>query len=601
MFVYVCLGILFLSTVIFAYFAVRFHTNEKRRLSALDSAGVPVAFFKGGKCFYLNETAKRLANGSENDSYSLLSDKFTKAGYKPTAEKTSNTGYQALMGMDSAEIEKANTVYKKEIFWLTSILDALPTPLSVTDKDMNWTFVNKVVEDMLNVKRKDIIGKHCSNWGAGICNTEDCGVKRLYKGLHETMFTQFGGDFQVTSNYLYDEKGEIDGHIEVVRDITDLTKKTREADELAYWYKSILDAVPSPLSVTDVDMKWTFINKATEKALGKTREEVLNKHCSNWGANICNTENCGIALFKRGKTSTAFSQAGMDFKVQTASLADSSGQLKGYVEIVENVTDVNALAKRAEDMAKNMITNLRLTSEKLSNDSRQVAESSQTLAAGFQQQNAQIQVLNNNVDNISKKINANAENSEKASNLANKAKQNALKGTSDMKEMLTSMEGIKEASTNISKIIMTIEEIAFQTNLLALNAAVEAARAGEHGKGFMVVAEEVRNLAARSSEAARMTNDLITDSLGRVENGTKTAQGTAESLNKTVTDFEQVFQIVGQIASASIEQSQLASELNNGIGQFAIVADKSSATIQDLAASSQELASHAEALNHMTV
>jgi|GEM_PF-267176 len=124
-----------------------------------------------------------------------------------------------------------------KIYWFEQLLDSVPFPMSVTDKDMNWTFINKAVEDMLGVKRSQMLGKHCSNWGAGICKTENCGIAKLQAGVPSTMFTQGGGDYKVDVSYIVNANGENVGHMELVQDVTASTRNTKyqgvEVDKLA--------------------------------------------------------------------------------------------------------------------------------------------------------------------------------------------------------------------------------------------------------------------------------------------------------------------------------------------------------------------------------
>ena len=228
--------------------------------------------------------------------------------------------------------------------------------------------------------------------------------------------------------------------------------------------------------------------------------------------------------------------------------------------------------------------------------SRQVSDSAQALSQGSTEQASAIEQLTASMEEISTQTQQNATNASQANELAQAAKEGAVKGNEQMNGMLKAMDEINESSGNIFKIIKVIDEIAFQTNILALNAAVEAARAGQHGKGFAVVAEEVRNLAARSANAAKETTALIEGSIKKVEGGTKIASETAVALNKIVEGVTKTTNLVGEIATATKEQSLGINQVNQGILQVSDVVQTNSATSEESAAASEELSSQAELL-----
>ncbi|ACL76649.1 methyl-accepting chemotaxis protein [Ruminiclostridium cellulolyticum] len=271
------------------------------------------------------------------------------------------------------------------------------------------------------------------------------------------------------------------------------------------------------------------------------------------------------------------------------------------VDVKQNSKDeIGMLAsafKRMSDNLNDVISSINSAAEQVSSGSRQVSDSSVALSQGATEQASSIEELTASLEEISAQTKLNAENATQASNLAENVKTIALKGNQHMKEMLNAMDDINDSSSNISKIIKVIDEIAFQTNILALNAAVEAARAGQHGKGFAVVAEEVRNLAARSANAAKETTDMIEGSIHKVEGGTKIANETAEDLELIVDGIAKAADLVGNIAEASNEQAAGIEQINQGIMQVSQVIQANSATSEESAAASEELSSQAELLS----
>ena len=468
-------------------------------------------------------------------------------------DRSTLTGRYSEARILSESLDKMVNGMIEKVVWYEGILDSIPFPLSVTDMDMNWTFINKPTEGLLGVTRAQVRGTQCKNWKAGICDTLDCGIARLRNGFSQTLFDQWGANFKVDTSYLTDSKGEKIGHVEVVSEITNLVAAANyeksAVEKLSGYLERLaegqlgfdIEELPEGNEHTkEVKQNFIAIMSNLEKARDMLREMLLNV--------IENTKNVELSS---GELAQASEQAGQ----ATSQIATTIQQ------VTKGITQQSEATARVTSMVEN-----------------------------------EVQAINNLVEGT-KRQGVAVRKAGEVTNLITSAG-----GISDkVIESNRKVEEMGVRSNKIGAIVETIDDIASQTNLLALNAAIEAARAGEQGKGFAVVADEVRKLAERSSVATKEIGTLVDEIQKTVQEAVVVSTSVAQEINIASTDLMESIEAVAGVVKENEEiTEQLASssgEVMQAIENIAAVSEENGAAIEQVSASTEEMTAQVEEVN----
>jgi len=277
----------------------------------------------------------------------------------------------------------------------------------------------------------------------------------------------------------------------------------------------------------------------------------------------------------------------------------ASGDLSSNVKLLSENDTMGKSMKQMLNSLNNMFAEIHLSTEQVLTGAKQIADGAEILANGSAEQASSIEIQSCSLAMIAEGTKENTALADKTAKLFELIKDNAEKGSSRMDQMIEAVTEINEAGNNIIRITKAINDIAFQTKILALNASIEAAHAGQHGKGFSIVAEEVRKLAARSAEAAKDTGEMIRNSIIKAELGYRIAGETADSLKEIVSGISESSKMIDDIARSSVEQSSGVGFINTEIDQVSQTVQQNCATAQESAAVCRQMSEHSGMLQQL--
>jgi methyl-accepting chemotaxis protein len=293
------------------------------------------------------------------------------------------------------------------------------------------------------------------------------------------------------------------------------------------------------------------------------------------------------------KVTLILGRASGDILVGNLSVRADAAKYPGdFGRIMDNNNKVN-------DSICDVIRSIKTAAENVAAVSTQISAGSQSVAYGATEQASAIEEVSRTIGDFLVRTKDNSENADKTRRLTEKISDEARKGSKKMLQLSGALEAISTSSSYISNVIKLIEDIAFQTNILALNASVEAARAGIHGKGFQVVAEEVKNLAGKSAAAAKESSELLGDSISKSKRGIVIGEEMESVLTEIVRSIDSAVTSISGIAEDCAQQVAIIEQVNSGLGQISQVVQNNTATAEESAAASEEMAAQSTLLMDM--